>query len=347
MDNAWKTFRYLETEPTSRKFLASCYEKLMQDHPDRLAFQQSTRFLYLWKQARHFYTTAEAAELSVQPLLLFYGCTHLLKGMLLTRDPAYPQNSRVLQHGVTTRKLKRSAYSFTEDEIRPQKEGFFAHLAHLFGISPLQDRYVVHELLASIPDVSDAYALFSDTQALWLRLDWRPAPAPISHADPAVDPTAASSIESWVSIRFPDKQDGSLAYSGETFSHYIGRFAPSQEQSKLFRWNNGTGKELLLPYVALGALEQHPLFRLEGKNLYFWNGPSTSLPLPEWASHYLLLYLLSMLCRYETEWWGELTLSHGYAERFLVERFLEYHASAFPTIIMKQIGQINPDALPT
>lgn len=347
MDNAWKTFRYLETEPTSRKFLASCYEKLGQDHPDRLAFQQSTRFLYLWKQARHFYMTAEEAELSVQPLLLFYGCTHLLKGMLLTRDPAYPQNSRVLQHGVTTRKLKRSAYSFTEDEIRPQKEGFFAHLAHLFGLSPLQDRYVVHELLTSIPDVSDAYAVLSDTQALWLRLDWDRTTAPITHADPAVESTVAKSIESWVSVCFPDKHDGSLAFSGETFSHYIRRLAPSREQAELFRWNNGTRKELLLPYVALGALEQHPLFRLQDQNLYFWNGPSTSLPLPEWASHYLLLYLLSMLCRYETEWWGELTLSHGYAERFLVERFLEYHASAFPTIIMKQIGQINPDGLPS
>lgn len=346
MDNAWKTFRYLETEPTSRKFLAACYERLGIENPDRLAFQQSTRFLYLWKQARYFYTTAEAAELSIQPLLLFYGCTHLLKGMLLTRDPAYPQNSRVLQHGVTTRKLKRSAYSLTEDEIRPQKEGFFAHLAHLFSLSPLQDRYVVHELLASIPEVSDAYAFLSDTQALWLRLDWNQEAPPLSFHD-IVSEATASTVGSWISIPFPDKQAGPLAYSVETFSHYIRRLAPVPDQTEIFHWKKGTVKELLLPQGSLSALEQHPLFRRQGHNLFFWNGSSASLPLPEWASHYLLLYLLSMLCRYETEWWGELTLSHSYAERFLVERFLEYHAAAFPTIIMKQIQQNNPHAWPT
>lgn len=343
MHNAWKTLRFLETEPTSRKFLAACYEKMGLEHSDRLAFQQSTRFLYLWKQARHFYATAEAAELSVQPLLLFYGCTHLLKGMLLTRDAAYPQNSRVLQHGVTTRKLKRSAYSLLEDEIRPQKEGFFAHLAHLFGLSPLQERYVVQDLLCSIPAIGHSCATLTDTPPRWLRLQWA-----------SCDSTAFDSgellarNERWISISFPDKPDGPLAYSGETFAHYVRRHAPSPCAFEPVQWRTrtGTGKELLLPQSARSCLDQHPLFRFCGNELFFWNGSSESLPLPEWASHYLLLYLFSMLCRYETEWWGELTLSHGFAERFLVERYLEHHLENFPTVIMKQMERNNPVGWP-
>jgi len=342
MDNAWKTLRFLETEPTSRKFLASCYENMGLEHFDRLAFQQSTRFLYLWKQARHFYGTAETAELSVQPLLLFYGCTHLLKGMLLTRDAAYPQNSRVLQHGVTTRKLKRSAYSLTEDEIRPQKEGFFAHLARLFGLSPLQDRYVVQDLLVSLPGMSQSYALLTDTPALWLRLDWEK----YAQANGASGEHATFKGP-WISIVFPDKPDGPLAYSTETLAHYVRRLASPSSIMEPFQWKDAVPKQLLLPQPLFSALEQHPLFRIQGDDLFFWNGPSQSLPLPEWASHYLLLYLLSMLCRYETEWWGELTLSHGFAERFLVERFLEQHIETFPTVIMKQIEQNNPYAWPS
>lgn len=351
MDNAWKSFGYLETEPTSRKFLACCYEQLGLEHPDRLAFQQSTRFLYLWKQARHFYKTAMTAELSVKPLLLFYGCTHLLKGMLLTCDPAYPQNSRVLQHGVTTRKWKRSAYSLTEDEIRPQKEGFFAHLAHRFGLSLLQERYAVHDLLASIPDVCESYAAISERKPLWLRLGWEkevPSPCPVDSADLVTGASTDNGTGGWISITFPAKQEGPLAYSLDTFSHYIRRLAPSTSAMEPVQWRRAEGiaKELLLPQSSLAALDQHPLFRVRGSNLFFWNGSSDSLPLPEWASHFLLLYLLSMLCRYETEWWGELTLSYGYAERFLVERFLEHHIETFPTIIMKQIEQNNPHAWP-
>lgn len=333
MDNAWKTLRYLETEPTARKYLTGCYHRLGLEHPDRLAFQQSTRFLYLWKQARLFYETADSADFSIQPLLLFYGCTHLLKGMLLTRDPAYPQNSRVLQHGVTTRKLKRSSYSLLEDDIRPQKEGFFAHLAHVFRLYPLQDRYLVHDLIASMAAISEAYAAVTDTEPLWLCLECSPT---------SWGNQADARDQRWTGIVFPTTSAGPVAYSSETFGHYIRRLAPDTCRLDNMHWKEDTHKVLILPQDALLRLEQHPLFRLQHDCLFFWNGPADSLPLPEWASHFLLLYLLSMLCRYETEWWGELTLSHGFAERFLVEQFLEHHAAAFPTIIMKQIDQNNP-----
>ncbi|MFS0556874.1 YaaC family protein [Brevibacillus sp. 179-C9.3 HS] len=331
MDNAWKTLRYLETEPTARKYLAACYHDMGVEHADRLAFQQSSRFLFLWKQARHFYTTSAVADLSIQPLLLFYGCSHLLKGMLLTRDPYYPQNSRVLQHGVTTRKLKRNAYLLMEDEIRPQKEGFFAQLAQAFQLSPLQDRYLVHDLFSSIPIVSDSYRIATDKPCNWipLRIDQ------ISRDD-------------MVRITFPEKMDGPLSYSTETFIQYIRRLTPSF--CNLEKLNGEMGKnikELTLPQCALSELDQHPLFRLHNNILFFWNGSASSLPLPEWASHYLLLYLLSMLCRYETEWWGELTLSHGLVERYLVEHFLDYHTNTFPSVIKKHFQRNHPMPLPS
>lgn len=337
MDIAWKSLQFLETEPTARKYLSACYQSMGLEHPDRLAFQQSTRFLYLWKQARLFYTTADSADLSIQPLLLFYGCTHLLKGMLLTRDPSYPQNSRVLQHGVTTRKLKRSPYLLTQDEIRPQKEGFFAHLTHIFRLAPIQDRYLVHDLFASLPGVSNAFAAITDKKPLWLRLD----------SIPVTPGTKTASLHhSWITFTFPDCTDGPLTYSTETFIQYIRRLTPSTFRMENIRWGEGSTKELSLPQFALSQLEQHPLFRVQDGSLFFWNGSTDSIPLPEWASHYLLLYLLSMLCRYETEWWGELTLSHEFAERFLVERFLQHHVTTFPTVILNQIKKNNTLILP-
>ncbi|MGN7471371.1 YaaC family protein [Brevibacillus sp. SAFN-007a] len=331
MNPAWKMFRFFETEPTARKYLTACYDSMGLEHADRLAFHQSSRFLFLWKQARKFYTTAANADLSIQPLLLFYGCSHLLKGMLLTRDPSYPQNSRVLQHGVTTRKLKRNTYLLLEDEVRPQKEGFFALLAQRFHLSPLQDRYAMHDLFASIPAVSDVYAALSEKPQHWLQVDW----SKIYRTE-----QAPSDSESWVQITFPEKMDGPLAYSSETFIQYINRVR-TESSGLQVHWREGSPKQVLLPSSALSHLDRHPLFRWHAHRLFFWNGSSDSLPLPEWASHFLLLYLLSMLCRYETEWWGELVLSHGLAERSLVELFLEYHMSDYPAVIMRQIQQKN------
>lgn len=335
MNSAWKMFRFFETEPTARKYLTACYDSLGLEHAERLAFQQSSRFLFLWKQARQFYTTAAEADLSIQPLLLFYGCSHLLKGLLLTRDPSYPQNSRVLQHGVTTRKLKRNNYLLLEDEVRPQKEGFFALLAKLFHLSPMQDRYSIHDLFASIPAFSNVYAALTEKPQHWLQVPWSKI-----HAVEQ----APSDCQPWVQIAFPEAMDGPLAYSPETFLQYINRVAPEGSGLPLCR-AEANSKRLLLPASALSQLEQHPLFRWQKRRLFFWNGSPDSLPPPEWASHFLLLYLLSMLCRYETEWWGELVLSHGLAERYLVELFLEHHMSSYPTVIMKQIQQKN-SALP-
>lgn len=339
MDPAWNRLQYLETEPTSRKFLSQCYTKQEWEHPDRLAFQQSTRFLYLWRQARLFYQTAEAADLSIQPLLLFYGCTHVLKGMLITRDPTYPQNSRMLQHGVTSRKVKRQAYMLLEDDIRPQKEGFFSHLSQTFQLKPLRDRYLVKELFASIPEMSEVYATLSENQPFWTRL---------SLSSSVHEGTRSSQKQGMdgYQVTFPVKSDGPLAFSNETLKQYIERLAPSPIRSTAIRWDNWSERQLFLSQFALSHVEQHPLFYLHGNTLFFWNGPAESLPLPQWASHFLLLYQLGMLCRYETEWWGELAMSHDMAERYLVERFLHQHRAAFPSLILKQIELYNQVKFP-
>lgn len=332
MDSAWDTLLFFETEPTARKYLARCYQNEKQENPDRLAFQQSTRFLYLWRQARLLYSTAAKADLSIQPLLLFYGCTCLLKGMLITRDPAYPQNSRVLQHGVTTRKVKRSPYVLIEDEIRPQKEGFFSHLAQRFHLTPLQDRYLVHDLFISLAEMSDIYAHFTDQHPHWVPLE-------LSSVTPGKG--ASFAAVPCYHIIFPETAEGPLAYSSDTFIQYVRRFAPDAVSFEMMDQEIGRGKKMVLPQFALSQLEQHPLFYHRDHKLFFWNGSTEFLPLPQWASHYLLLFLLGMLCRYETEWWGEITMSHSMAERYVIERFLAHHMSTFPSLIVQQIPSLH------
>jgi hypothetical protein len=322
MDVSWSFFRYLETEPTARKFLSAWYQSRGLEQPERLAFQQSNRFLYTWKQARAFYTAAANADFLIRPLLLFYGCVHLLKGSLIAMDPSYPQNSRMLQHGVTTRKLKRNPYQLLEDEIRPQKEGFFAQLTKAHGLFALQDRYLVKELFASLAELSDAYAAIAGNR-VWHRVGF----------------TTASGENI---LTFPSVVDGTLAYSPETFQQLLQRVAPPGLTFPAVQTTSPTGeKRIVLAADNLPLLNKHPLFHQTNNSIFFWSGSPDLVPLPVWASHYLLLYVLGMLCRYETEWWGELVLSHGYAETYLVECFLSHHEQVFPTVIMEQLNKNN------
>ncbi|MBM7592112.1 YaaC family protein [Brevibacillus fulvus] len=320
MDDQWEPICFLEAEPNARRFLTDAYQAAGIDNPQRLAFQQSTRFVYTWKQARSLYQTASQAELLIQPLLLFYGCRSLLNGLLLSRDPFFPQSSKVLQHGLTTRKLKRNPYHFLEDEVRPQKEGFFAHITKIYSPFPLQNRYTVQELLCSMVSLCDDYSLIVGASPWHLiepadRFDWR----------------------------LPKLPSGALAYSLDTLVQYLNRHSPKHIQ---FQPGQAAETEHEYHYIRVqffqennAALEQHPLFtRNDQGKWFFWNRTETS-PLPIWASHFLLLYLLGMLCRYEADGWGELILSQMYAEKYLIERFLYDHQLHFPRFIAQEIKQ--------
>jgi len=315
MSAVWDYFRYLEVEPTARKHLAQSYNKRKIENAERLAFQQSTRFLYTWKQARTYYQTAEKSELLIRPLLQFYGCMHLLKGLCISCDPLYPQNSKVLQHGVTTRKIKKNPYSLFEDEVRPQKEGLFSYVAQQLKLYPLSDKYKVGQLFSYFPELS------GDCERLGQSHHWK-----------EITNTNGNRV------MLPEEADGALSFSPDTLLRYLNRFSP---EGVHFVQDFSTHEKCREIQVILDkknnlSLECHPLFvRGENDRWYFWNhvDGQDELPFPRWAAHYLLMYLFGMLCRYEVEFWGELVLSHSYSEICLVERFLDLHQRQFPFMI--------------
>ncbi|WP_164553233.1 YaaC family protein [Brevibacillus marinus] len=334
--DAWEQFRYLETEPATRRFLTERYACRGLDHPERLAYQQSHRFLYTCIQARTYYAQAAESSLLIQPLLLFYGCVNLLKALLITREPEYPQTSRMLQHGVTTRKIKKSAYQLLQDEVRPQKEGLFACLARALRLPVLQDRYTLEYLFCSLPELAGDYQRTGHAGC------WQPVPAAVT--------------ESGVQLSFPPDKRGPLAFSAETLAAYLNRLAPaslrffpvSENDSQIdplappagraSRAGESQVKQITVRDAQGNGLQQHPLLYAQSADRYlFWNGSAEQLPLPGWAAHYLLLYVLSMLCRYETEWWGELVLSRTMEEVYLVDRFLSIHRQWFPRYLYERL----------
>src|SRR5690625_7504387 len=83
--------------------------------------------------------------------------THLLKASLVANRPNYPENTKVLAHGVSSRKRKKKQYVFMNDEVKAQHFGLFPYFSeHLYGFKrPLLDKFNMEFLLGLIPERSE------------------------------------------------------------------------------------------------------------------------------------------------------------------------------------------------
>ncbi|WP_232698955.1 YaaC family protein [Brevibacillus daliensis] len=327
-DDIWRQLSFLESEPTARRYLSTIYKDAGVDHPEKTAFQQSNRFLYTWLQGRQYYQLAEQSNLLVKPLLLFYGCVHLLKAYAISKDPAYPPNSRVLQHGVTTRKIKKSPYQFLEDDVKPQKEGFFTYLCSLLPNLLVMNRFRMIDLFTTLP------TMYQTLLTLGIENSW----VPIS----------CHGTRPYI-LSFPFDTKGALAYSSETFLHFLNRIQPAnQEPFTLYMASpdstsltdstlmaTGRSRNKLICCANKESVLAHPLLHQGMHNsLLFWNH-TESVPLPSHLIHFLILYVCSMLCRYDSEWWGDMIISHQYMEKILLDQYCQLHEVTFPIEISR------------
>src|SRR5699024_6517791 len=63
--------------------------------------------------------------------------------------------------------------------------------------------------------------------------------------------------------------------------------------------------------------------------------------LPELLIHFLLLYNLSMICRYETEWWNELFHFSSGDDLPFIETFLRLTAKKVPLMTVRYLRNLN------
>ncbi|MCP3026918.1 YaaC family protein [Halobacillus sp. A5] len=139
---------YLKSTSHTREYLNYCYRHHGEEQAKLLAYENAERFSYGLQLGEEFLTSAAQTPFSVKPLLYYYSLTHFLKSCIVTVDPAYPTTSKVLAHGLSTRKRKKQHYRFLEDEIRIQPHGLFPYAASsLFGIQTFPNKVSMDHLL--------------------------------------------------------------------------------------------------------------------------------------------------------------------------------------------------------
>ncbi|NMD72779.1 hypothetical protein HHO41_21385 [Bacillus sp. DNRA2] len=299
----------------TQSFLKNCYLKQNINDSDKKSYQNCYPFMYYLEHGMVYYQQAEHSPLIIQPILLFYGFVHLVKACILTRDPSYPETTSVLAHGVSSRKRKKQQYCFLEDDVRIQKTGLFPYMSdQLFHMKQLEgDKVLMEDLLSNIPELNQLFYQLEGKKTF--------TKADRHHYNQFTISAKVLDTFYMTQNRFEDFLRGKFK---ESFS--VKQREGELLQVELNRHNLLTGDEAL-PFR----------FNISEKQYYFPLSKDGLFQFPEILIHYLLLYNLSMIARYETEWWSELMKMMSNNDYPFIQAFLEVTLVKGPFLIYQYL----------
>ncbi|WP_079504123.1 YaaC family protein [Mesobacillus jeotgali] len=307
----WNSYTLFFSAEYSQDYLKKCYRKLNLDQPDLKSFENCYPFMYYLEHGKLYYEQAEKSPLAIQPILLFYGLVHLIKACILTVQPDYPETTSVLAHGVSTRKRKKQQYSFTDDEVKFQKNGLFSLMAEkMFHMKQLEgEKATMGEVMELIPELSNIYADLRGKQNFQV----------LTNKDSVYSlPNSVLDHFHMTENRFKEffqtKSATPVSFTDET-NGYI-----------RFEANLSNAAEPIP--IKFNLEEQQFVLPLNKGELFLY---------PELLLHYLVLYNLGMIARYETEWWSELIKMMPNEDYPLIQTFLRSTIKKGPYLIYQYL----------
>lgn len=111
---------------TAQRLLKKSYQHQNIELAEQKSYNNAYSFIYYIEHGLAYLQQASLTPTSIKPVLLFYGMVQLIKACLLTVDPAYPESTSVLAHGVSTRKEKNKAMNSSRRSKNPKKRTLFA-----------------------------------------------------------------------------------------------------------------------------------------------------------------------------------------------------------------------------
>lgn len=308
--NSWNYLQQYVAADTTQQFLYNCYQKKGFEDAEKKAYENCYAFIYYLEQGEVFYQQVTNTPLSIKPLLLYYGLIHLIKACLLAVDPSYPNTTSVLAHGVSTRKRKKRQYQFIQDEVKIQKNGlcnFFT--TELFQLPHLEgEKFKMADLLYLVVELEEMYQFFyGETNMI-----------PLIPMDEGM-------------YAIPQQIEENYFMNQKRVQEYITTKAiqPLQWDSNFLKFPSS--------YHVCPPFRYH----LAKQQIYL---PAKIHPfphLPDLLIHYLLLYNLSMIARYETEWWLELIKTTPNIDFPFIRSFLHITEMKGPFLVQQILSNLN------
>ncbi|MBM7841260.1 hypothetical protein JOC54_004561 [Alkalihalobacillus xiaoxiensis] len=269
-----------ESASFTQDYLEKRYIEATVESSSSKSYGNSYRLMYHLQHGQLYLSQAKVSPFAIKPMLLFYGLSQLLKACLIVYDPEYPASSSVLAHGLSTRKRKKQGYSFLTDEVKVQREGLYPHLLlKMFHMKhyELDDKYSMIKLLKQLPEMADPIHYLSNKTVF------------------------VSGSKSEKAIQFHSSILDEYHMTPERFQLYLNNHLFDRKATV-----NENRNSLIINYSSHARFSAPSPIRMNQEGLpVLHSNRNDFLLLPELAVYYLILYNLSMICRYETEWWGE------------------------------------------
>ncbi|MEB1806339.1 MAG: YaaC family protein [Bacillaceae bacterium] len=314
-NNIWNKVLPFRSTNYTQSVLKSCYEAKGIKDSEVLAFQNTYPFIYYLEHGEKYFSQVQTSPIEIKPVLLFYGMVQIMKACLLLSDPHYPETSQVLAHGVTTRKRKKSQYIFLDDEVKIQKNGLLTHFSDkMFHVKQFSsEKYKMRFLLRQICEV----------HSLFTQIERKKKPCLVQISNKAV--------------KLPNKILDEYQFGLSSFCSYISE--RSKQSFKPILEHQFNDHFSISMDTSVSSIQCHPFLYDGNGNYYLSPYKSDLLDIPEMIAHYLILYNLSMICRYETEWWGE--LFHHYPENDypFISNFLSIATDKVPLLLFLLIDK--------
>lgn len=307
----WNSYTLFFSAEYSQAYLKKCYRKLNLDQAELKSFENCYPFMYYLEHGKLYYEQAENSPLAIQPIMLFYGLVHLIKACILTVEPDYPETTSVLAHGLSTRKRKKQQYSFIEDKVKFQKNGLFSLMAEkMFHMKQLEgEKATMGEILELIPELSGIFFELKGKQNF----------------------EVVEEMDSTYSL--PKSIIDQFHMTENRFKEYF------QSKSAIsLSFLPGDQQRIHFEAQLEQAHEPLPLkYNLEDKHYSFPLNKAELFLFPELLLHYLLLYNLGMIARYETEWWSELIKMMPNEDYPIIQTFLKSTVKKGPYLVYKYL----------
>ncbi|MCS1352705.1 YaaC family protein [Mechercharimyces sp. CAU 1602] len=329
----WDLYLLLESEPQVISFLCQRYTALGEKEAKKLAYRAAEPLIHYIKQARQTYLACYQADVAVKPLLSYYGMTYLCKAFLLQHDPYYPRKADVLRHGLTTRKRKKRNFRFYEDEVKIQREGLFPLLTQALHAPSLEAEFIhMRSCYALLPELQDSYRQVFGESTL----------APILELSPSTQ------VGTGMSFCVEESILDNLHLTKKAFLQRLNHHRISNDYRFTLDQPAVRGGRLHLlwqhndiPHVNRWAHGfHHPFFREDTQGGYsLYTGDSRLVHVSEILIHLILLFALSMVCRYETPLWGEIIGGSAAEDRIFIHEFLRLTERKFPQLMLHAFFQ--------
>ncbi len=273
------------------------------------------------RQAAAFEQADTCVDLPVRPLVRYYAVLGWMKTLLHLYDLSFPASMSVLQHGISVRRSKRQPYRWPLETVYVHKDGVFqsfAALSRAQGLAQenecgqLPQKLVIGDLLGAMPplacDVANANQQFQHVHVV--QRDVSPS-GTWEYVSRRIATNAGMTVDEWKRAYLSARRI-SAGEANSLDRSVNGETAPET----VFQDSEPPGL-LLLPASSDG----HPWAITHGENRYLLDGPCFS----EWLIHFVILYSLSALCRYNPVEWSDIVTWNNEVDAYLVRAYLEHY----------------------